>query len=156
MIIGLANRCNWLQVYSLPIYFMVYQISKVCIAFMYMQNRHRIYDKLHIHHELVLDQSASDNAYSSPLRHGVWNVEQKMIMLGIGLCYNNFSHICVQHQNYLEHDTVCLSILFPWIFFCILPDQWHHFREWYFVRCCWNYLVKLKSLFWLLMCIWIW
>ena len=47
------------------------------------------------------------------MRHGVWNEDQKMVMLGIDLCYNKFSHIGVQHQNYPEHDTICMSILFP-------------------------------------------
>ena len=46
---------------------------------------------------------------------------------GIDLCYNTFSHIGVQYHHYPEHDTVCLSIFFPWIVFCIFPDQWHYF-----------------------------
>ena len=38
---------------------------------------------------------------------------RKMIIMGIDLCDNTFSHIGVQHQHYPEHDTVCISILFP-------------------------------------------
>ena len=51
------------------------------------------------------------------LRHDVLNVDHKMIMLGIGLCYNTFSHICVQHQHYPKHDTICLFTFFPLIVF---------------------------------------
>ena len=129
---GLANRCTWLQVYSVLAHMMVYHISKVCLALMYMQHRHMVYRELHRHHYLFY-QSASGNAYSAPLRHEVWNVDQKMVMLGISSCYNKFSYLFVQHQNYLDYDTVCLSIIFPWIFL-IFPDHWHHFCGYSFVR----------------------
>ena len=125
MTLGLANRCTWLQVYSVLVYFMVYHISKFHLALMYMQYMRMVYREFHRHHNLVLDQSVSDNAYSNPLRHEVWNVDQKIIMLGIGSCYNIFSNIFVQHQYYLEHDAVCLSILFLWIFF-FGPDKRQH------------------------------
>ena len=49
--------------------------------------------------------------------------------MGIDLCYNKFLHLYVQHQYYPEHDTVCLSIFFPWIFYCFFPDQKHHFGD---------------------------
>ena len=68
---------------------MVYQISKVCIALMYMQHKHMLYGKLHIHHYLVLDRSKNENVYSTPLRNEVWNVDYKMEMTGIDLCYKN-------------------------------------------------------------------
>ena len=93
MTLGLANRCNWLQVYKTFIYLMVYQISNVCLALMYIKHKHMVCGKLHRYHYLVLDQNASDNAYSVPLRHEVWNVDHKMVILGIDLCYNTFSHI---------------------------------------------------------------
>ena len=64
----------------------VYQVSKVCIALMYTQHNQMVYGKLHIYHYLVLDQNANDNAYSTLLSHEVWNVDQKMIILGIDLC----------------------------------------------------------------------
>ena len=52
-----------------------------------------VYGKLCILTFLVLDQNAKDNAYSSPLSHEVWNVDQKMIIMGIDFCYNTFSNI---------------------------------------------------------------
>ena len=117
MALVLANMCTWWQVFSALVYLMVYQISKVCLAFMYIQHRQIIYGKLHRHHDLVLDQNEIDNAYSTPLLHKVWNMDHKMVILEIDLCYNKLSHLCVQHQHYLEHDTICLSILFHWILF---------------------------------------
>ena len=92
---------------------MVYQISKVVLALMHMQHKHMVYGELYRHHYLVLDQNENDNSNSTPLRHEVWNVDHKMVILGIDLCYNAFSHLGVQHQNYPEHDNVCLSIFFP-------------------------------------------
>ena len=53
-------------------------------------------------------------------------MNHKMVMLGIGWYHNTFSHLCVQHQKYPEHDTLCLSILFDWIFYCIFLDQRLH------------------------------
>ena len=71
-----------------------------------------VYGNLHIHHDLVSDENATDNSYSTPWRHDVCNMDQKIAMLVIGLCYNTLSHICVQHHHYPEHDTIC-----PYIFF---------------------------------------
>ena len=134
---------------------MVYQISKVCLALMYMQHKHILYGGLHIYHYLVLDQNVNDNYYSTSLPHDVWNVDHKMIMLLIYLCFNTFSRIGVQHQHYHEHDTVYLSILFPWIVFVfsLIDDTLLRFS---FVRWCWNSLAKLTSYFWLPVCIFIW
>ena len=129
MTLGLANRWTWLQVYSVIVNLIVYQIPNVCLALIYIQHRHMLYGELHRHHYLVLDQSASDNVYSASLRHEVWNVDHKIRILGICLCYNKFSYLCVQHQHYLEHITVCLYIFLPWIFFNICSDQWHHFCD---------------------------
>ena len=36
-----------------------------------MQHKHMVYGELHRHHYLVLDQNASDDSYSAPLRHEV-------------------------------------------------------------------------------------
>ena len=111
---------------------------------MYMQHKYMVYGEFHIHHYLVLDQSANDNAYPIPLIHGVCNVGHKMVILGIDLCYNAFLHLFVLHQHFPENDTVSLFIslresfiiltwtwylyiFFSWIIFCIWPDQWHHF-----------------------------
>ena len=112
MTLEMVNNCTWLQVYSPIVYMMLYQTSKVCLALMYMQHMHMVYGELHRHHYLVLDKNASDNAYSPPLRHEVWNMDYKMIIPEIDLCYNTFSHLCVRRQNYLEHDTVCMFISF--------------------------------------------
>ena len=86
---------------------------------MYMQHKHMVYVELHIYHYLVLDQTVNDNSYSTPLRHEVCNVYHKMAIMVIDLCYNIFSYLGVQHQNYPEHDTVCLYIFFPWTIYCI-------------------------------------
>ena len=74
-------------------------------------------------HDLVLDQSINDNSYSTVFLYGALDMDHKMVILGIGLYHNTFSHLCVQHQHYNEHDTLYLSILFYWIFLCISPDQ---------------------------------
>ena len=73
---------------------MVYHIYKVFLALMYMQHKHMVYGKLHIYLYLVLDKNANDNVYSTPLRHEVWNVEHKIIILGIGFVTIHF-HILV-------------------------------------------------------------
>ena len=86
---------------------------------MYIQNRHMECGESHICHDLVSDQSINDNACSTPLLHEALDVDHKMVILGIGLYYNKFSHLCLQHQYYPEHDILCLSILFSWIFFYI-------------------------------------
>ena len=90
MTLILANRCTWLQVYIVLVYFMVYQTSKFCIALMYIQHRYMVYGEFHRHHYLVLYQISSDNASSNPLLHEVCNAYHKMRMLGIGSCYNTF------------------------------------------------------------------
>ena len=86
----MANMCTWWQVYSAIVYLMVYRISKVCLALIYKQHNNMVYGELYILPFLVLDQNVNDNAYSTPLRHEVLYVDQKMIILGIDLCYNNF------------------------------------------------------------------
>ena len=123
----MTNKCTWWQVYIALNYLVVYQISKVCLALMYTQHTHRVYGKFHIHYYLILDQSANDNSYSTPLRNEVWNVDHKIVIMGIYLCYNTFSHLVVKHQYYTEHDTFYLSILFSRIVYCFCPDQTHHF-----------------------------
>ena len=107
----------------MPIFLKVYHKSKVCLVFMYMQNRHMECRESHICHELVLDQKINDNFCSSPLIHDALDVDYKMVILGIGLYHNTFSHIFVQHKHYPEHDIICLSIFFYWLFLCIFPDQ---------------------------------
>ena len=76
-----------------------------------MQHRHMEFSELHICHDLVLDQNVNDNAYSNPLIYEDLDVDHKMVMLGIGFYHNIFLHLCVQHQHYPEHNTICLSIL---------------------------------------------
>ena len=70
-----------------------------------MKHKHMVYEELHIYHYLVLDQNANYNTYSTPWRHEVFNVDPKMLILGISLCYNTFPHIFVKHQHYPEYDT---------------------------------------------------
>ena len=57
---------------------------------MYKQHTHMVYGKVYILPYLVLDQNANDNTYSDPLRHEVWDMDHKMIIMGIELCYNKF------------------------------------------------------------------
>ena len=101
----MSNMCTWLKVYTALVHLMVYQISKICLYFMHMQHKHMVYSELHIDQYLVLDQTANVNAYSTPLRHEVWNVDHKMVIMGIDFCYNTFSHLGVQHNNYPKHNT---------------------------------------------------
>ena len=123
MIPELANKYSCWQVGSMPVSLTVYQKSKIFPVLMYIQHRHMVCGELHICHELFLDQNVNDNTYSTPLLHEVLDVDHKMVMLGIGWYHNTFSHICVQHQHYPEHDTLCLSIFFYWLFSYILPYQ---------------------------------
>ena len=90
---------------------------------MYIKHMHIKCGESHICHDLVLDQNVNDNAYSTPLLHEALDVDHKMVILGIGLYCNTFSRIFVQHQNYPEHDIICLYIFFYWLFFYISPDQ---------------------------------
>ena len=127
---------------------MKYQISKVCLAFMYKQHTHThmVYGALHILPYLFLDQNANNNAYSAPLRHEVWNVDHKRVVLGIYLCYNTFSHLWVPSQHYPEYDTFFLSIFFMNIF---LGFTWSMAPFWrcYSSRWFLNLWGKLTSLF---------
>ena len=102
MTLIMANKCNWWQVYitdGIPNIQCLYSIDV---------------HATHTHGILRIEQTSlpsfvsktNDNAYSTPLHHEVWNVEHQMVFPGINLCYNTFSHR---------------------IFFCICPDQWHHF-----------------------------
>ena len=69
----------------------------------------------------------NDNSYSIPLLHEALDVDHKMVILGTGLYQNKFSHLCVQHHHYPEHNPLCLYILFHWFFFGNYPDQWKKF-----------------------------
>ena len=42
---------------------MIYQIHKVFLSLMYMKHKHMVCRKLHIYHDLVLDQKVNYNAY---------------------------------------------------------------------------------------------
>ena len=57
--------------------------SAVCLTTSVAQWRYQL--KVNCTAHLVLDQNANDNAYSNPLRHEVWNVDRKIIMMGIDL-----------------------------------------------------------------------
>ena len=100
----------------MPIFLNGYRKYKVCQALIYTQQRHMACSKLHICHDLYLDQNANDNAYQTPLLHEALDVNNRMVMFVIGLYQNKFSHLCVENQHYLENDTICVSIFFYWIF----------------------------------------
>ena len=93
---------------------------------MYMQHSHVVCGELHISHDLYLDQKVNDNVYPIPLLNEDLDMNHKMVMLGIGWYQNTFSHLCVQHQHYPEHDTLCVFIFFYWLFPYILTDQLLH------------------------------
>ena len=116
---------------------------------MYMQHKHMLYEELYIYHYLVLYQNVIDNAYSTPLRHEFWNVDYNIVMLGINLCSNTFSHLVVQHQNCPVHDNVCLYILFPLIVFVFYLINETIFALLFFqivLKCLsWNYIIVMVS-----------
>ena len=143
----LANKYNWWQVGSVPILLTEYQKSMVGQVLMHIQHRHTVCDKFHICHDLVLDQSVNDNYHPTSLPHEALDVNPKMIMLRIGWYHNTFSHLYVKHQHYPEHDTLCLSIIFYWLFSCLPPDQWLHVYDnhWiYFLE----FFSQTEILFW--------
>ena len=108
---------------SVPVPLTEYQKSKVCPALMYIQHRHMVCGELRICYDLVLDQNINDTTYSTPFLHEALDVDHKMVVMGIGWYHNTFSHICVKHQHYPEHDNIYLYILFYWLFSYIFPDQ---------------------------------
>ena len=114
---------------------------------MYIQHRHMICGELHICHDLVLYKNVNGDDYWTPLLHEALDVDHKMVMMGIGWYHNTFSHLCVQYQHYPEHNTLCLSILFYWIFSYISPNQWIHVYECFLDRCFWIFLARLTSFF---------
>ena len=94
--------------------------SMVGKSLMYMQHRHMVCGELHICHDLDFDQRLYGNNYTTPLIHEALDVNHGVVMLGIGWYHNTFSHICVQHQHYPEHNTLCLYIYFT-SFFLFFP-----------------------------------
>ena len=54
-----------------------------------------------------------------------FGIKTQMVMLRIGFYHNKFSHICVKHQHYPEHDILCMSVFFYWIFsiFSLINDS---------------------------------
>ena len=55
---------------------------------MYMQHIHMVCSELCIFHDLILDQTVNDNAYSTPFFHEDLDVNHNMLMLGIGWYHN--------------------------------------------------------------------
>ena len=123
---------------------------------MYMPHRHIICWEFHTCHYLISDQTVNDNSYSTPLSPWGFGCKPQNGNVGNWLVSQYiFTHFCA--TSALSWTWYCLSVHFLSInIFCICPDQWHHFCKCYFVRCCWNSLVKLTSLFWLPVCICIW
>ena len=79
-------------------------------TFMYIQKRNMVYGESHICHDLYLYQNLYDNTYPPPFIHEALDVNHRMVILVIGWYQNTFSHLCVKHKHYPEHDTLCLSI----------------------------------------------
>ena len=111
------------------VYLLKYQISKVFIALMYKKHTHMVYGELHILPYLVLDQNANDNAYSSPLRHEVWNVDHKIVMLGIYFLLNYiFTYLssteCIILNMILSFCPFSFHESFSWFsLIALLPDD---------------------------------
>ena len=130
----------------MPVSLTEYHKSRVCPALMYMQHMHMVCGEKNISHDLILYQTVNDNTYSTPLLHEALDVDHQMVMMGIGLYHNTFSHLCVQYQHYPEYDTLCLSILFTgsFIYFTLSMAPC--------LRCSldrffWGWLYRLASLF---------
>ena len=133
---------------------MICQISRVGLSLMYMQHMHIIFGEFHRHHYLLLYQNTSDNYYSSPLRHKVWNVEHNRVCWEL-ICVTIYSHIFVWNIRIILNMILSVCSFSSYEFFLQLPWSITPFLQCYFVVCCWNYLAKLTSLFWLPVCIWI-
>ena len=101
----------------MPVLLTEHRKSMVGQALIYMQHRHMVCGELHICYDLDLDQNLNDNAYPNPFLHEDLGVNHKMLMLGICWYHNTVSHICVKHQNYPEHDNICMFIFF----YCLFP-----------------------------------
>ena len=126
---------------------MVYQKSKAVQSLMYMQHRHMECGKLHIWHDLVLDQNVSDNAYSTSLLHEALDVNHKMVILGIGLYHNIYFHVFL--CNIIIILNMILSIC-PFYFtgsFSVFPWSMTPFFWLSLDRCFWDSLSRLTSFF---------
>ena len=77
MRVELTNKYSWWQVGSMSVSLNKYQRSKVCQALMRIQHMHMVCGKLHICHDLFLDQNVNNNAYSTPLIHELLDLNQK-------------------------------------------------------------------------------
>ena len=101
----------------MPVLVTEHQKSMVGQSLMYMQHRNMVCGEFHICHYLDLDQNVYDDAYPIPLIHEALVGNHILVILGISYYHNKFSHICVQHHHYPEHDNICLSIFIYRIFF---------------------------------------
>ena len=119
---------------------------------MHIQHNHMVCGEFHVFHYLDLDQNVNNNAYSTPLLHEDLDVNHKMEILGIGWYYNTFSHICLQHQHYPEHDNLCLFIFFYWVFPVFTWSIYPCLRC-SFDRSFWKSLARLTSFFGMQECI---
>ena len=112
----LANKYNQWKVGSVTVLLNEHRKSMVGQALMYVQHSHMVCGELHICHDQDLYQNIYDNAYPTPLLHEALDGNHRMVILVIGWYHNTFSHLCVKHKHYPEHDTLCLSIFFLALF----------------------------------------
>ena len=96
----------------MPVSLTEYHKFNFCPELVFIQHRHMVCGALPICHDLVLVQRVNNNYYSTPFLCEVLDVDHKMVMMGISLYHNTFSHICVKYQYYPDHDTLCMSIFF--------------------------------------------
>ena len=83
---------------------------RVCLTYMYIQHRNRVYGLLRIYHVPVLDPIAYGNAYSTLWYYMVLCVDQKMSTVATGCYYKHF-HIFARNRR------IILNMILP---FCPL------------------------------------
>ena len=131
---------------------MVYHKPTFGQALMYIKHNHMEYSELHTCHDLFFDQKVNDNAYSTPLLREALYMYHKMAILGIGFITINF-HIFVCNIRIILNMIFSVGpfyytgsfSLFFLINYSMFPILFRHMF--------WNYLSRLKSLFFVQECI---
>ena len=113
----LAGKCNLWQVDRSVVVVMSNHELRVCLAYICIHHRHRVYVVLRIFYVLVLDQIEYYNDYSTLWHHLVLCVNHKMAMMENGLYYKTSSHLCAQNQYPPKHDIPFMSKFFTCPFF---------------------------------------
>ena len=123
MISEMDSKYNWWHVGSVLVSLMVYQKSRVCQALLYMQHRHMVCSEFHIWHDLVLDQNANHNAYSTTLIHEDLDVDHKMVIIGTSLFHNTFQILVCNISIIPNMIFYFYPLYFTGYFYIYFPDQ---------------------------------